>query len=615
MGLAARSVFDANLAFVPGVDTNMALADQFARARRVMRNDQALMALIAALVGVLVAYAAIGFRLSISSVQWATYGVFAEQLVGRVAELPVWQVLAVPTLGGLVVGLFLQFVIPGGRLLGVSHVIESMALRNGRMRLRDGIYAAVASVISLGTGASAGREGPMVHLGASIAGGITGRLGLSPHLGRTLLGCGVAAAVAASFNAPIAGVFFALEVIIGHYALSAFAPVVIASVAGTVICRAYLGEQPAFLLPEFGVNSMWEFPAFMILGAVCAVVAIIFMWSIFYAERVVDSLPVPLWIKPAAGGLAVGAIAVEFPHVLGVGYEATDAALNELLPLWLLLMLIPLKTAATAITIGCRFGGGVFTPSLCIGAMTGGAFGLIAAGVFPDLAASHGAYAIVGMSAVAAATLGAPISTILIVFELTGDYQITIAVMLATSIATVIVQQLGGRSFFHRQLENRGLNLQGGRARHLLQTLTVSAVLAKNFEKIPERTSIAEIKSLFSRLAHETFVVVDDRDDLVGTISLADLKHIAFDDGLDSLINARDVAHSQAPAPLPSDTLEEVLAVMDVSGEEHLAVIAAVDDRKVLGVVHQGDVLRAYNRALLEAQAEEHDGESGSIKY
>ena len=588
-------------------ELGMNLASQFARTRSLLQNDQVLMAVVAALVGVLVAYAAIAFRLSIGGVQWLSYGIYAEKLIGRVTELPVWQVVLVPAAGGLVVGLFLQFIMPGGRPMGVAHVIEAMALRNGHMRLRDGLAAAFVSVVSLGAGASTGREGPMVHLGATIAGAATRHLGLSPHLGRTLLGCGVAASVAASFNAPIAGVFFALEVVVGHYALSAFAPVVIASVAGTVICRAHLGEQPAFLLPQFGVNSLWEFPAFMLLGAVCAVVAMIFMWSIFYAERVVKSLKVPDWLKPAAGGLAIGAIAVEFPQILGVGYEATDAALNELLPLWLLLLLIVLKTAATAISIGCRFGGGVFSPSLFIGAMTGGAFGLMAAGVFPHLAASHGAYAIVGMSAVAAAVLGAPISTILIVFELTGDYQITIAVMAATSIATMIVQQVQGRSFFHWQLENWGLNLRGGRARHLLQTLTVQDVLAEDFDKISERTSIAEIKSMFSRLPHGTFVVVDDADKLVGTISFADLKQIAFDPSLDSLINARDVAHSHAPAPLLGDTLEEVLAVMDVSGEEHLAVIADTADRSILGIVHHGDVLRAYNRALLEAQAEEHD--------
>ena len=585
----------------------MDLAGPFAHARRLLRNDQALMAVIAALVGILVAYAAIAFRLSIGGVQWLSYGTSAENLIGRMAELPIWQVLLVPTAGGLLVGLFLQFVMPGRRTMGVADVIEAMALRNGRMRFRDGLSAAFVSVVSLGIGASTGREGPMVHLGASIAGGVTRRLGLSPHLARTLLGCGVAASVAASFNAPIAGVFFALEVIIGHYALSAFAPVVIASVAGTVICRAHLGSQPAFLLPQFGAHSLWEIPAFMVLGAVCAGIAIVFMWSIFYAERVTDSLPVPNWLKPAAGGLAVGAIAVEFPQVLGVGYEATDAALNELFPLWLLLMLIPLKTAATAISLGCRFGGGVFSPSLCIGAMTGGAFRIIAASVFPHLAASHGAYAIVGMSALAAATLGAPISTILIVFELTGDYQITVAVMLATSIATMIVQQAQGRSFFHWQLENRGLNLRGGRARHLLQTLTVRDVLAEDFDKIPEHTSIPDIKTMFSRQPHSTVVVVDNEDELVGTISFSDLKHVAFDNNLDNLINARDMARNQALAPAPEDTLEGVLAVMDVSGEEHLAVVAATDDRTVLGVVHHRDILRAYNRALLQAQAEEHD--------
>ena len=573
-----------------------------------LRNDQALMAVIATIVGLLVAYAAIGFRMSIGGVQWLSYGVFAERLVTRLSELPVWQILLVPTIGGLLVGLILQFVMPGGRPLGVAHVIEAMALRNGRMRLRDGIASSCVSAISLGVGASAGREGPMVHLGASIAGFVTERLGLSPHLARTLLGCGGAASVAASFNAPIAGVFFALEVIIGHYALSAFAPVVISSVSATVICRAHLGELPAFLLPQFGINSLWEFPAFMVLGGVCAIIATTFMWSIFYAERIVDTLPMPNWLKPAAGGLAVGAIAVEFPHVLGVGYETTDAALQELLPLWLLILLIPLKTAATAISLGCRFGGGIFSPSLCLGAMTGGAFGIIAANVFPHLAASHGAYAIVGMSALAAATLGAPISTILIVFELTGDYQITIAVMVATSVATVIVQGIQGRSFFHWQLENRGLKLQGGRARHLLQTLTVSDVLSKNFDQIPEHTSIAEIKSIFALLPQRNLVVVDDNKKLIGTLSFADFKHIGFDSGLDNLINARDIVHTQIPMPLLSDSLEKVTADMDVSGEELLAVIDTEQDKRVLGIVHQSDVLRAQNRVLLEAHAEEHDG-------
>ena len=247
---------------------------------------------------------------------------------------------------------------------------------------------------------------------------------LAPSQGRTLLGCGVAAAVAASFNAPIAGVFFALEVVLGHYALRAFAPIVMASVVGTLVTRAHYGNFPAFIIPEYAIVSFWEFPAFILLGAVCALAAIIFTRSVFFVEdRMVKHVPLPRWSHPVVGGLLVGVIAIQFPHVLGVGYEATDAALREQLSLSLMLALIVFKTAATAISLGSGFGGGVFTPSLFIGAMTGSAFGIVASMAFPELAASHGLYAIVGMGAVAGAVLGAPISTFLIVFELVADYE------------------------------------------------------------------------------------------------------------------------------------------------------------------------------------------------
>jgi len=585
----------------------MALSTLFARSREALRNDQLLMAVVAAVTGVIVAYAAILFRLAIGGVQWLGFGFSDELVVTKAMALPWWQIVLVPTLGGLVIGIFLKYVMPGQRPQAVAHVIEAMALRNGRMSLRAGLGAAFVSFTSLGVGASTGREGPVVHLGATLASQVAQRLGLSPQLSRTLLGCGVAAAVSASFNAPIAGVFFALEVIVGHYALSAFAPVVIASVAGAVICRIHIGAEPAFVIPEVIITSIWEFPAFALLGVVCAFVAAIFMWSMFTAERIIDRLRIPDLVRPACGGLLIGLMAIQLPEVLGVGYEATDAALKETLPLWLMLLLIVAKTTATAISVGSRFGGGVFSPSLYLGAMTGGAFGLIAGLALPELATSHGAYAIVGMGALAAAVLGAPISTILIVFELTGDYRVTIAVMVATSMAMVVVQQLVGRSFFHWQLENRGLNLRGGRARHLLQALTVRDVLAQDYEKVPEDTTIRQLKIMFQRLPHWTFVVIDRNERLVGTLSFADLKHVAFDEDLDALINARDVAHSQAPALTPDDTLEQALTIMDGSSEDHLAVVTTHDERRVVGVVHQKDVMRAYNRALLDAQAEEHD--------
>lgn len=575
--------------------------------RQLARHEQIVLSVVAIIVGVVVAYAAIGFRAAIGGVQWLGFGFADEAVFSQVALLPWWQIMAVPAVGGLLVGLFLQYVMPGGRPQAVAQVIEANALHNGRMSLKEGLYAAAISVTSLGAGASAGREGPMVHFGASIASSVAERLHLSASLSRTILGCGVAAAVAASFNAPIAGVFFALEVVIGHYALSAFAPVVIASVAATVICRAHLGEQPAFILPAFEMGSLWEYPAFLLLGAVCAVVAMLFMWSIMVADRAVTRVPTPLWTKPLVGGLLVGLVAIQFPQILGVGYEATDAALKELFPLWLLLALIVVKTAMTAVSLGCRFGGGVFSPSLFIGAMTGGAFGIIAASVFPELAADGGVYAIVGMSAVAAAVLGAPMSTILIVFELTGDYSITIAVMVATSTATVIVQQVLGRSFFHWQLANRGLDLRGGRARHLLQALVVRQVIAGGYQLIDEETSLGEIKLAFRKRPDDALLVVGEGKRLTGAIALTELNQVAFDPGLEDLLTAHDIARPDPSTVTADDSLEDALAQMEGLGEDFLVVVDDAEAKRVTGVIYHTAVLRALNRALLEAQAEEHD--------
>ncbi len=574
---------------------------------RLARHEQVVLSVLAVLVGIVIAYAAIGFRLAIGGVQWLGFGFSDESVFLKVAMLPWWQVLLVPTLGGLAVGLFLQYVMPGRRPQGVPHVIEANALKGGRMSLKEGLAAATVSVTALGTGASAGREGPMVHLGATIASSVASYLRLSQGLTRTILGCGVAAAVSASFNAPIAGVFFALEVVIGHYALSAFTPVVIASVAATVIARIHLGEAPAFILPPNQLVSIFEFPAFLMLGIVSAGIAMAFMWSIMFADHVVSRIRVPDWLKPGAGGLLLGAVAIQFPHVLGVGYGATDAALKGLFPLGLLVLLIVLKTAMTAVSIGCRFGGGVFSPSLYIGAMTGGAFGLIAAMIFPEQASSQGAYSLVGMSAIAAAVLGAPMSTILIVFELNGDYKVTIAVMVATATASVIVQQVLGKSFFHWQLERRGLNLRGGRARHLLQALTVRHVMAHDYNLIHEGTTIGGIKRMMGSLPPGDFVVTDDQDRLIGTFTFTDLREVAFDAALEELIIARDVAHARSPVVTSDEDLERALRLMEIAGEDQLAVVDDLEGRRVIGIVHHKDVLRALNRALLEAQAEEHD--------
>ncbi|MCB1510909.1 MAG: chloride channel protein, partial [Hyphomicrobiaceae bacterium] len=379
-------------------------------------DRQLLVWLLALMIGAGVAYAALIFRTLIGVTQLLWLGTTSESVYGTARELPWIVVLLAPAVGGVIVGLLLERVVPGRRAHGVADVIEARAIGDCKIPLVQGLWGGVLSVLSLGFGASAGREGPMVHLGATIASRLEDFFKLSQGARRTLLACGVAAAVSASFNAPLAGVIFAHEVILAHYALRAFVPIVISSVAAAVITRIHFGNYPAFLVPEYQIHSYLEFPAFALLGVTCALVAILFELSLMMTERVAWQIKMPLWMRPAVGGLLVGAIAVFFPQVLGVGYDSTDTALKQGFPLSVLLLLIVAKTAATSITLASRFAGGVFSPALYLGAMTGCAYGLIAASVFPEIASSNGLYALLGAGAVAAAVLGAPISSTLIVF-------------------------------------------------------------------------------------------------------------------------------------------------------------------------------------------------------
>ena len=575
------------------------------RIGRWLRAEPFLSLVFAALIGFAGAYCAIGFRELYLGFQTVAFGTGAVALIEAIGQLPAWQIVAVPTAGGLLVGLFYRFVMPGRRPQGVADVMESAAFRAGRMDWRTGLGAALGSAASIGTGASVGREGPVIHLGASLASFMGSRLALSRSQMVTLLGCGVAAAISASFNAPIAGVFFALEVVIGHYALSAFAPIVIASVTGAIIARIHFGDFPAFIIPDRAIVSFFEFPAFLLLGLASGLAAIVFLRSVELTRDVAAKVPAPDWMKPAAGGLIVGLIALGFPNVLGVGYGTTDAALRELIPFWTLVALLIAKTAATAVSLGTGFGGGVFSPSLFMGAMLGGAFGIVAAGVFPEHSSGHGVYTLVGMGAVAGCVLGAPISTTLIVFELTGDYAITIAVMVGVAVASPLTQALHGRSFFEWQLLVRGIVIKGGRERGLLDAIHVSDLMSAAVVTVPSGADMARVREQLLRAPHGQLFVVDEEGRPRGTITLADLSSYAFDTSDDDRLTAGEVARPNPPVIRAGENIDKALAQMLETGEEHLGVLEDAGAGRLVGVVHEVDVTLAYNRALMEARREE----------
>ncbi len=582
------------------------LTDVLAAVRQLGRNVQVILSVLAVAIGAAAGVAAIGFRSVIDLVQRLGFGFGGESVATLAAGLPWWHLILVPAVGGLAVGVFVHFFMPGRRPHAVADVIEANALRVGRMSATVGLKAAVVSAASIGVGASVGREGPVVHLGASIGSWVAKRLHLGRTPARTLLGCGVAAAVAASFNAPIAGAFFALEVVVGHYALTAFAPIVIASVTGTIISRMNYGDFPAFVMPAMrAITSFWELPAFALLGAVSAIIAIIFMRAVFFTEDTVARLPVPRWAHPALGGLAVGLMAIAFPQVLGVGYEATDSALSGVFPLWLLLALVVAKTAATAISLGCGFGGGVFSPSLFIGAMVGGAFGVIATSAFPELSSGPGAYTMVGMGAMAGAVLGAPISTVLMIFELTTDYSATIAVMIATAIASVITHQTQGRSFFGWQLLRRGVVVRGGQEIGLLRAIRARDVMDGGYETVTPETPIAMVRARLQAAACGELFVVDSDGRLTGVIAYSDMHEAAFDTSHDAEMTAKDVARGRPTVLQADDDLETAVKAYAASGEVFLPVVDHRDTRRIIGVAPEHKVMLAYHRALDQARAEE----------
>lgn len=493
----------------------------------------------AVVIGVAAAYGIIAFRFFIDSISLIAFGETEASVISAAASLSHIRAWAAPVIGGLVVSAILYLAdrfdwLPGGRGQGIADVIEARAVNGGHISLRAGLAAAAVSSVSLGAGASAGREGPAVHLGATIASVIDRKLGFTAKQRRALLGCGAAAAVSASFNAPIAGVLFALEVILGNYALSVFGPIAAASVAAAIVTRIHLGNFPAFAPPDYGMVSNIDVPLAALLGIICGLIASGFLLS---TERMTDRVRdlaqkygISLYMLPPIGGVIIGAIGAFFPEIFGVGYEAVTKALSGDYAIHILIVLVVMKCAATAVTLSCRFGGGVFAPGLVIGAFIGAAFGGILAQLIPGAAASPVYFAMIGMGAAGGAILGAPISTTLIIFEMTGDYTITIALMVAVAIATLITQWLCGRSFFHWQLSRRGYDLSEGpqgiilktmRVRDVMEKMPPGAPLSDDAERLESRQSLGEALAQLTEAEEHGLPVVEpeNREVVVGYLS------------------------------------------------------------------------------------------------
>ena len=562
-------------------------------------NEHAIMAILATIVGLAGGFGAVGFRYLIGFFQTLSYG-SAGNLLELAWAMPWYFRVWIPALGGLVVGPVVYFLAREAKGHGVPEVMEAVTLRSGIIRKRVVFTKCIVSAVCIGTGGSVGREGPIVQIGSAIGSSIGQVLRISADRIRTLVGCGAAAGIAATFNAPIAGSMFALEIILGDFGLATFSPIVISSVAATAVSRHFLGDSPAFIVPAYQLISAWELPLYVILGLFCALVAVAFTTALYGAEDIFDKLRMPEYLKAVLGGLILGIMGLLFPHILGVGYPAIDLSLMQKLSLWVLFLLVVFKILSTSVTIGSGGSGGIFAPSLFLGAMAGGFFGTAVHHFFPEVTASPGAYSIVGMGAVVSGTTHGPLSAILILFEMTGDYKIILPLMIACIVGCLASSQILKDSIYTLKLARRGVNIRAGKEVSVLRSISVKDVMNLEVETIPENTALGKLREKISESKHNSFPVVNEEGHLTGVLTFFDYHEVVFDEDLKDVVVAKEIATTKVITISADDNLYNTMEKITLKDFSILPVVSPNNPSQLLGVLTRRDIFSAYNKAVIK---------------
>jgi len=566
-------------------------------------REQMVLMLLGVAVGVLGGYGAVGFRWLINFLRHLCYGPgsdFLEVLAGH----PWYLRLLIPAAGGLVVGPIIYFLAREAKGHGVPEVMEAVALHGGLIRKRVVAVKSFVSALSIAVGGSVGREGPIVQICSAIGSTFGQMLKASPGRMRILVGCGAAAGIAATFNAPVAGMMFALEIVLGEFAIATFSPIVISAVMATAISRYHLGNYPAFVVPDYVLVSPWEFGLYGLLGLVAGLVAVGFTTCLYKAEDLVDSWRFPEWLKSSVAGTGLGAMGLGFPWVLGVGYEGIELALTVELAWWLMFVLAGIKILATSLTIAGGMSGGIFAPSLVIGAMLGGGFGFLVNLAWPQVTAGAGAYAIVGMAAVVAGTTHGPLSAFLILFEMTGGYEIILPLMITCAVATVVARHIRPESIYTLKLVRRGVDIQSGKEMNLLRSLTVGDNMRREVEAVPQHLNLRDFSTLVMNSKNASFPVVDQAGRLTGMISHADYARHVFDEDLADVVVVAELASKHPVVVTPTDTLDVALRRISTRDFATLPVVASPDNPRLVGIISHRDIISIYTRQLQKSALE-----------
>ena len=557
------------------------------------------MLLLAALIGFLAGLASTVFRWMIEffGIVFSSEGLSWLGITGTAVPflLPL-----MPMIGGIITGIICHFFPDAVKENGVHRVMHAVALKAGKIRKRTLLTCSTTSALTIGSGGSAGREGPTVQIGSAVGSALGNFFHLSKERVQVLVGCGAAAGIAASFNAPLAGVLFALEIILGDFTIHTFSPIIVASVIGTATGRALEGNEITFQVPVHELVSYSEIIFYLVLGLLCGLVSRLFTLTYFKSHEFFEQkVLIPKPLKPALGGLVVGFISLGSPAVLGNGYEFMEEALSGELLWGMAFILIFLKIISTSATLGSGGLGGVFAPSLFIGAMLGSAFGALVQGISPVLTASPETYALVGMGAVAGAVMQAPLTNILMLFELTNDYTIILPIMITCIVSAYTYRGFTNNSIYIQKLLKEGINIKHGREVSILNSIRVSEVMNHEVTTIPEGMPFRKILETISYSKNFYFPVVNSQGEMTGILSFHMVREMIFEVELGDLVVANDLSVKPVKTLTPDDNLNQAMELFAQLDVEQLPVVHKDDPKRVIGMVNRGEVVAAYNREVL----------------
>ncbi len=549
---------------------------------------------VAAAIGIATGFGALGFRALVDGVTHTSFG-SGSSLLAQVRGMPWELVLGLPVIGLVIVANLTQSLAKEAKGHGVPEVMEAVAHGGGKIRPRLVVVKALASAINIGTGGSVGREGPIVQIGSSFGSSVGQALKVPEQQMRLLVACGAAAGIAATFNAPLTGVIFAVEIVLGSAAIRTFSPIVVSSVLATAVSRWFLGGAPTFAIPAYTLRSPAELIAYTLLGVLAGLMGVAFIRVLYGMEDLFERMPAQRLVPPVVAGLIVGGLALVVPNVLGLGYETIDIELQGTLALGMLALLLVAKLLATTATLAGGGSGGIFAPSLFLGASLGGAFGVLAGQLAPWPTAHVGAYVLVSMGAVVAATTHAPLTAILIIFELSGDYDIILPLMLACIVGTLLSTAVHRGSIYTEKLARRGIHMGGGKEVMAVLRTPVPELMRRPTNSISPALAFDQVVGSVLESGGDVLYVVNDQKVLLGEIVLDEIRGVIREDV--PAANAVDCMTACPAVVGESETVEQCLAAFADSDAEELPVIDS--QRRLVGVIKLKDIVGLYNRELL----------------